>query len=104
MVLIMTVEPGFGGQSFMPNMLPKVLHLRTTYPSLDIQVDGGISAKTIDQASIAGANIIVSGSGVFKFKGAEMANAIVVMRRSVEKYGNGKGEGEMTALMPEGEL
>lgn len=68
MVLVMTVEPGFGGQSFMPNMMPKVVSLRDSYPKLDIQVDGGLSPKTIDVAAKAGANIIVAGSAVFKVK------------------------------------
>lgn len=61
MVLVMTVEPGFGGQSFMPGMMPKVLSLRSQYPKLDIQVDGGLSPKTIDAAAAAGANMIVAG-------------------------------------------
>ena len=50
----------------MPNMMPKVLALRTQHPTLDIQVDGGLSPKTIDQAAAAGANLIVAGSAVFK--------------------------------------
>ena len=47
MVLIMTVEPGFGGQSFMEDMMPKVQFLRQKYKELDIEVDGGVSPKTI---------------------------------------------------------
>ena len=51
MVLIMTVEPGFGGQSFMNHMMPKVEYLRTNYPEMDIEVDGGLSLTTIDEAA-----------------------------------------------------
>ena len=65
MCLVMTVEPGFGGQSFMPAMLTKVKTLRARYPKLDIQVDGGISPATIDEAASAGANVVVAGSAVF---------------------------------------
>jgi len=89
MVLVMTVEPGFGGQSFMPNMMPKVLELRTTFPELDIEVDGGLGPSTIDYAAKAGANMIVAGSAVFK-PGVDARGPIQIMRRSVEEHGQGK--------------
>ena len=69
MVLIMTVEPGFGGQAFMEDMMPKVRALRDEITrrglDIDIQVDGGISDKTIAVAAGAGANVFVAGSAVF---------------------------------------
>ncbi|XP_050230981.1 ribulose-phosphate 3-epimerase, cytoplasmic isoform-like isoform X1 [Mercurialis annua] len=83
MVLVMTVEPGFGGQKFMPTMMEKVKTLRNRYPSLDIEVDGGLGPSTIEMAASAGANCIVAGSSVF---GApEPAHVISLMRKSVQE-------------------
>ena len=69
MVLVMTVEPGFGGQSFMPDMMPKVTALREEITrrglSVSIQVDGGIGAATAPIAAAAGADVAVMGSAVF---------------------------------------
>eukprot|EP00281_Chroomonas_sp_CCMP1168_P031803 CAMPEP_0206241932 /NCGR_PEP_ID=MMETSP0047_2-20121206/16779_1 /ASSEMBLY_ACC=CAM_ASM_000192 /TAXON_ID=195065 /ORGANISM="Chroomonas mesostigmatica_cf, Strain CCMP1168" /LENGTH=229 /DNA_ID=CAMNT_0053666901 /DNA_START=171 /DNA_END=857 /DNA_ORIENTATION=+ len=90
LVLVMTVEPGFGGQSFMGDMMPKVKELRDKYPDLDIEVDGGIGPNNIDIVAEAGANWIVAGSSVFK--AADPSQAIGVMKKSVEKHGNGKSE------------
>ncbi|KAL8538403.1 hypothetical protein ACS0TY_000414 [Phlomoides rotata] len=82
MVLVMTVEPGFGGQKFMPETMDKVSALRKRYPSLDIEVDGGLGPSTIDLAASAGANCIVAGSSVF---GApDPAHVISLLRKSVE--------------------
>ncbi len=70
MVLVMTVEPGYGGQKFMPDMLEKVRKLRAESDkrnlNLDIQVDGGINPSTANEAVKAGANVLVAGSSVFK--------------------------------------
>ncbi len=66
MVLVMTVEPGFGGQSFMEDMMHKVEALREKAPDLVIQVDGGIKLDTIVPAAKAGANCFVAGTSVFK--------------------------------------
>ncbi|KAF6844161.1 ribulose-phosphate 3-epimerase [Colletotrichum musicola] len=83
MVLIMTVEPGFGGQSFMASELPKVQALREKYPELNIEVDGGLGPGTIDEAADAGANVIVAGSAVFGAK--DPSEVISVLRQAVEK-------------------
>jgi len=91
MVLVMTVEPGFGGQSFMPNMMPKVLSLRKEYPDLDIQVDGGLGPSTIEAAAKAGANFIVAGSAVFKEKD-KAGEVIDKLRTTVLRLGNGLGD------------
>jgi ribulose-phosphate 3-epimerase len=65
MVLIMTVEPGFGGQSFMPEMMPKIAELRKIYDK-DIEVDGGITPQTGTLAVRNGANVLVAGTAVFR--------------------------------------
>ena len=83
MVLVMTVEPGFGGQKFMASELPKVQALRERYPDLPIEVDGGLSEKTIDQAANAGANVIVAGSAVFGAR--DPADVIKKLREAVDK-------------------
>ena len=70
MVLVMTVEPGYGGQSFMPDMLPKIKAIREEADrrglNIDIQVDGGINPETAKLCKDAGANVLVAGSSVFK--------------------------------------
>jgi ribulose-phosphate 3-epimerase len=72
-ILIMTVEPGFGGQGFMPKMLTKIKNLRKTYPKMDIMVDGGINAETAKQCIQAGANILVAGNYVYSSKNYKKA-------------------------------
>lgn len=69
MVLVMTVEPGFGGQSFMADMMPKVQAVKKEIDSrgleVDIQVDGGINGATVIEAARAGANVFVAGNAIF---------------------------------------
>ena len=82
MALIMTVVPGFGGQSFMPEMMDKVRTVRRYAESqnlkLDIQVDGGLKPENVGIVTAAGANIIVAGSSVF---GAKKPSAVIKKMR-----------------------
>lgn len=64
-VLIMTVEPGFGGQKLIPECLEKVKRLREISSEIDIEVDGGINLENIEKVKQAGANIIVAGTAIF---------------------------------------
>ena len=65
MVLIMTVNPGFGGQKFIPEMLQKIKDFRKINENIDIEVDGGINAETVKLVKEAGANVLVAGSYIF---------------------------------------
>ena len=83
MVLVMTVEPGFGGQSFMPEMMPKVKEIkrecqRRGLNNILIEADGGISRDTIEQASEAGVDVCVAGTAVFR--AADPAKAIELFK------------------------
>jgi ribulose-phosphate 3-epimerase len=81
MVLIMTVEPGFGGQSFMNDMLPKVTELKMEIErqglDVDIQVDGGVDSETASICKKAGANVLVAGSYIFKSEDVKKAIEIL---------------------------
>lgn len=82
MVLCLSVEPGFGGQQFNPIVLDKVRALRSRYPDLDIQMDGGVNPNTAPRCAEAGANILVAGSAIF---GApKPAEVIAQLRRAIE--------------------
>ncbi len=82
MVLVMSVHPGWGGQSFITEVLEKVKWIREHYPNLDIQIDGGITDKTAPQAIEAGANVLVSGSYILKSD--DPANAAASLKPPVE--------------------
>ncbi len=84
MILVMTVEPGFGGQSFIESMLPKVARTREAIRAagleISVQVDGGVSRATIERAAEAGATNFVAGSAVFR---AEDAYAEIEVLRAL---------------------
>lgn len=82
MVLVMTVEPGFGGQSFMQSTMPKIEKLRAIDPNINIEVDGGINADTVKIAAEAGANVFVAGSAVFKSENPN--NTIALLKQNAE--------------------
>ena len=86
MLLVMTVEPGFGGQSFMADMMPKVRRARELARAGDlelwIQVDGGVAADTIEQCAEAGADVFVAGSAVYRAD--DPADACRRLRASAE--------------------
>ena len=77
MILVMTVEPGYGGQALIPECLEKVRKLKAEIDkrglAVDIQVDGGINEKNAQDAKAAGANVLVAGSAVFKYEDRKAA-------------------------------
>jgi ribulose-phosphate 3-epimerase len=85
MILMMTVFPGFGGQAFIPDVLPKIEQVRKLIDqrklSILVEVDGGIKADNIDRVVKAGGKVIVSGSGIFKTP--NYAETIRQMRQAV---------------------
>ena len=86
LVLIMTVNPGFGGQEFIPETLPKVAHIRRVLDerdlNCDVEVDGGIHEGTIAQVVRAGANLIVAGSAVYN-QHESVAQAMERLRKAI---------------------
>ena len=92
MVLVMSVNPGFGGQAFLPSSLGKIELLRTQLTRaglhVDIQVDGGIKADNVGEVVAAGANVIVSGSGIFGTP--DYGKTIDLMRKNIRKAAGAK--------------
>lgn len=80
MALVMTVEPGFGGQKFLPDMMPKVRLLKEKRPDLLVEVDGGINPCTARTAALAGVNVCVAGTAVFA--AGDAAKAIRELKNS----------------------
>ena len=88
MLLIMTVEPGFGGQSFLDTMLPKIRRARRAISEanleVSIQVDGGVSRETIERCAEAGANVFVAGSAIYRAQDA--ADEISALRELAGRH------------------
>ena len=86
LVLIMSVEPGFGGQKFMPEVLEKTKQLKEMIKSkgfnVDIEIDGGINFENCSLAKQAGANILVSGSTIFKENKGDLKKNIEILRKN----------------------
>ena len=82
-ILVMTVHPGFGGQKFIADCLPKLAFLRARLPAADLMVDGGVDAETAPLAAKAGANQFVAGS--YLFRQADMAAAVADLRAKCEE-------------------
>ena len=86
LVLIMSVEPGFGGQKFMPEVLEKTRAVRELIDkndlNVDVEIDGGINFENCSKAKNAGANILVSGSTIFKENKGDLKKNIEILRNS----------------------
>ena len=86
LVLIMSVEPGFGGQKFMPEVLDKTKAVRKLIIeknlNVDVEIDGGINFENCSKAKDAGANILVSGSTVFKENKGDLKKNIEILRNN----------------------
>ena len=80
-ILVMTVHPGFGGQRFIADCLPKLAYLRRRLPTIALMVDGGVDAETAPLAARAGANQLVAGS--YLFRQPDMAAAVAGLRRDL---------------------
>ncbi len=91
LVLVMTVFPGFGGQKFIDDTLPKIAEIRAAAgPDKEIEVDGGIDAQTVTRAAAAGANVFVAGTATFRAPDA--AAAIHTIRQAATEAQDTQGE------------
>lgn len=90
LVLVMTVNPGFGGQAFIPNVLPKlrrIAHMvKAAQLPVEVEVDGGVKADNVDKVVAAGANVIVAGSAVYNNR-VTVTEAVRQLRQSISAVG-----------------
>jgi len=91
MVLIMSVNPGFGGQKFIPFTLDKIRKLREMSPDIDIEVDGGINKDNVAELVKAGANVLVAGTAVF---GGDIAENTKLMIERMHEEGTDNNRGQ----------
>jgi ribulose-phosphate 3-epimerase len=87
LVLLMTVNPGFGGQAFISSVCDKVRRIKSMVGSrdIDIEIDGGVTADTVSQVAAAGANVFVAGSATFKGGPGAYAGNIAAIREAAAK-------------------
>ena len=92
MVLLMTVNPGFGGQSFIPSVIEKVRRIKELIGArpIDIEIDGGVTPETAPLLSAAGANVLVAGSAVFKGGGEDSYRANIAAIRNAAALARGE--------------
>ncbi len=90
LALVMTVEPGFGGQPFREDQVSKIAAVRAALPGIDIQVDGGLDARTTPIAASAGANVIVAGTALFR-----APDAMAAIKDLRLKTGGASGAGSL---------
>jgi ribulose-phosphate 3-epimerase len=92
LILVMSVNPGFGGQAFIPAAIEKIARLRALASSrpIDIEVDGGITAETAPLVARAGANVLVAGSAVFKGGNADAYRANIAAIRNAAAMARGE--------------
>ena len=91
MVLIMSVNPGFGGQKFIPFTLDKIRKLREMSPGIDIEVDGGVNKDNVAELVRAGANVLVAGTAVF---GGDIAENTKLMIERMHEEGTDNNRGQ----------
>ena len=91
MVLIMSVNPGFGGQKFIPFTLDKIRKLREMSPGIDIEVDGGVNKDNVAELVKAGANVLVAGTAVF---GGDIAENTKLMIERMHEEGTDNNRGQ----------
>ena len=92
LILVMSVNPGFGGQAFIPAVIEKIARLRTMIGGrpIDLEVDGGVTPETAPKVTAAGANVLVAGSGVFKGAGADGFRANIAAIRNTAALARGE--------------
>jgi ribulose-phosphate 3-epimerase len=87
LILLMSVNPGFGGQAFIPEVLPKLARVKAMigHRPIDLEIDGGVTADNAEAIAKAGANVLVAGSAAFKGGPAHYEQNIAAIRAAAQK-------------------